>query len=307
MDSLDRIIIGELSANCRASFTELAEKYDVSVNTIKKRVEKLVQENVIVAFDVQIPLEALGASFGVIFLELAQKWSKEEINRLGNHQNIFAMSMGFQSEAIALMVYRNNAEMMGVIDYVRTFPSITNLRIVPLLPPLSYTMPPKSKPLDSLKKIDWRILQALQRNGRMQLSELSERVNASVPSVRKRLDYLRSNGFVSETVLINPGSVSQGIVVIFNLRVEEMSDGTQLSVESLLLEKFPESYWLSWRIADRPELLLVFQSPNAKEVVNLQERILQIIPNSVIADQLILGEWEYFPDFRQEIIDSHLK
>ncbi len=307
MDSFDRILIGELSANCRISFTDLAQKYDVSVNTIKKRVEKLVQENVIVAFDVQIPLEILHANFAVIYLELADGGDKERIRELGNHPNIYAIAFGFQSEVMVILTYRNNAELTSVIDYIRSERSIANQRIVPLLPPLAYKATQATKGLDDLKKIDWKIIHTLQKNGRMQLSDLSRIVKASVPSVRKRLTYLRENGMISETLLINPGAVSYGMVIIFNVRFQEISENVQIHTDRTLSEAFPENYWLSWRIADSPELLLVFQSPNAKDITYLHDQILQLISGTEIMQQMILGEWEYFPDFRNEIIESHLK
>jgi len=56
MDKLDRQILDELGYQCRVSFSKLAEKFDVSLNTIKNRVEALVDEGVIVNFVVQLNL-----------------------------------------------------------------------------------------------------------------------------------------------------------------------------------------------------------------------------------------------------------
>ncbi len=59
MDTLDRQILDELAYQWRVSFSKLAEKFDVSLNTIKNRVEALVEEDVIRKFVVQLSLEAL--------------------------------------------------------------------------------------------------------------------------------------------------------------------------------------------------------------------------------------------------------
>ena len=66
MDFLDKALFQELSNNCRVSFSDLSKKYDVSVNTIKNRVEDMIKEGLIVAFDVQLKLSLYNASFALI-------------------------------------------------------------------------------------------------------------------------------------------------------------------------------------------------------------------------------------------------
>ncbi|MHA2212551.1 MAG: Lrp/AsnC family transcriptional regulator, partial [Candidatus Thorarchaeota archaeon] len=54
MDLLDKLLIMELSNDCRMSFSELARKHEVSVNTIKSRVDSLLERRIILGFDVHV-------------------------------------------------------------------------------------------------------------------------------------------------------------------------------------------------------------------------------------------------------------
>ncbi|MHA2313031.1 MAG: Lrp/AsnC family transcriptional regulator [Candidatus Thorarchaeota archaeon] len=90
MDALDRLILSELSYQCRVSFSKLAEKFDVSLTTIKNRVEALVEEGVILRFVVQLPLDTLHANFAVIMLDIRKNTTPEDLISLGNHPFIMA-------------------------------------------------------------------------------------------------------------------------------------------------------------------------------------------------------------------------
>lgn len=306
MDSFDRILLAELAANCRVSFTDLAEKYSFSVNTIKKKVEDLVQEGVIHAFDVQISLRSVGASFAVTMIELNSDWSGDRLKELGKHPNIYSIASGIRSEALVLVIYRSNQELTEVVDFLQSTPGVSKTETVPLLYPLSAGEMPPSKGLEDLKRIDWMILQKLKWNGRMQLGELANVVGASPASVRKRLQFMLKNGLINQTILVNP-SLTKGLVVMYALSIQELSSEIQHRLDLLLAETFPDNYWLSWRVADRSLLLLTFQVQSTKDALEIRDRLLELIPDSSIAKQLLVGVWEYFPDFRDDLIASRLE
>ncbi|MFW9850369.1 MAG: winged helix-turn-helix transcriptional regulator [Candidatus Thorarchaeota archaeon] len=306
MDAFDRILMSELASNCRVSFTDLAKKYDVSVNTIKKRVENLVEEGVIVAFDVQIPLSILGASFAVVTMKLTPEWSRESIQALGEHPNIYGIASGIQSEAFALVLYRSNQELTQVVDLLISSTGVSDTETIPLLPPLTGGMVSSTKSLDNLKKIDWKILQKLRRNGRMQLGDLADNVGSSPASVRKRLKFMRDNGLIEETILVNPG-VSQGMVVMLALGLPGLSSEIQHNMDLLLSKEFPDNYWLSWRVADRSSVLLTFQVSSTREVLQIRDGVLDLIEDASVDGQIIVGIWEYFSDFRDDLISEKLK
>jgi len=60
MDKKDKKIIEMLKRNARRPFTEMAEKLDVSEATVRKRVQKLEEENIIKKYTVHVDTEKLG-------------------------------------------------------------------------------------------------------------------------------------------------------------------------------------------------------------------------------------------------------
>lgn len=60
MDEIDVLILNELEVNGRESFKELASKLNVSDVTVKKRVDKLVSNEIIKRFTIDVDYEKIG-------------------------------------------------------------------------------------------------------------------------------------------------------------------------------------------------------------------------------------------------------
>jgi len=133
LDNLDKALFQELSNNCRASFTELGKKYDVSVNTIKTRVETMIEQGIIVHFDVQLKLSLFNASFALVILRLKRLLTQEEKDEIGNHPFITSVSSGIQKDGMVVAIYRNNDELDQVIEHVRKNDYVDELDIYQIL------------------------------------------------------------------------------------------------------------------------------------------------------------------------------
>lgn len=305
MDHLDKALFQELSNNCRVSFTDLSKKFDVSVNTIKNRVEDMIQQGLIVFFDVQLKLSLYNASFALVVLRLKRLLTEAERDEIGSHQFVNSISTGMQLDALIIVVYRNNEELNEVIEYLRTYENVMNLEVFQMLPPLTSSVNlPVSKKLDVLKKIDWKILRELHWNGRMPIKDLAKKIGRSAPTVRKRLDYMREQGFLYETIISNIGVVGHGFVISFGLELPNLTIETQLEIDREMQSTFGDSFWVSWKVADRPIIFMTFQVDSAAEAQDIQTRLLSMFPEYVSLTQAISGSWRYYKDFRNKILDE---
>ena len=69
---------------------------------------------------------------------------------------------------------------------------------------------------------DVRILELLQENSRISISEISKRVNMSLSAVSERLKKLESSGVIEKyTVILNPQYLGKELSVIMNLCLEQ--------------------------------------------------------------------------------------
>jgi DNA-binding Lrp family transcriptional regulator len=300
---LDKTLIGELSNSCRISFSHLAEKYSVSVNTIKNRVEQLLEDKVILGFDVIPKLSLFSASFASIMLHLESMATREVIDDLGSSEFIMAVMTGFEPEGFAIAIYRNTDELNQAVEHLRTNSAVREVEVIQLLPPPSSKESLKaSKTLEDLKTIDWKILYHLRWNGRMPLKELAEKTGKSVPTVRKRIEFMRKHDLIYESTLVNIGAVGTGMVITIVVEIPDLSSSKQLEIDRLIHEAYPEEYWLSWLSADRPMILLTFYTTSAKAAGDIRNNLESVVPGLRVVGQTVSGEWEYFRDFRDEIL-----
>lgn len=306
LDHLDKALFQELSNNCRVSFTDLSIKYDVSVNTIKNRVENMMSDGIIVAFDVQLKLSLYNASFALVILRLKRLFTEREKDEIGHHQYITSVSTGLQLDGQVVIIYRNNDELNEVIEFLRSNENVKNLEVFQTLPPPTSSVSlPVSKELDALKKIDWQILQKLRWKGRMGIKDLAKELGRSAPMVRKRLDFMRNQGFLYETILTNIGVVGQGFVINFGLELPEISNEDQLIMDQELRSMFEDSFIVSWKVVDRPIIFITFQVDSATEAQEIQSRLLSKYPEHISITQAISGKWKYYRDFRDQILEDH--
>lgn len=76
----------------------------------------------------------------------------------------------------------------------------------------------KSKPV-ALDRLDWRIIEMLQRNARITNTELGKRIGLSQPAVAARIRRLEEQGVIEGyAARINPGLVGRGIAAIVRIR-----------------------------------------------------------------------------------------
>ncbi len=72
--------------------------------------------------------------------------------------------------------------------------------------------------------IDTKILEVLQENARVSISELSKRVNLSLSAVSERLKKLEASGIIEQyTAILNPSAMNKELTVIMLIQMENPS------------------------------------------------------------------------------------
>ena len=77
----------------------------------------------------------------------------------------------------------------------------------------------------ALDTIDVRILEVLQENARVSISELSKQVNLSLSAVSERLKKLENSNIIEQyTTVLNPGAMEKDLSAIMMISMEDPSD-----------------------------------------------------------------------------------
>jgi DNA-binding Lrp family transcriptional regulator len=84
LDAIDKGILIELTNNCRVTYRELAKKFSISYNAIKKRIKKIEKLGIIYQYQVRLSLSMTGANllFGLLFTDGSQD-EEDFVNHIG--------------------------------------------------------------------------------------------------------------------------------------------------------------------------------------------------------------------------------
>jgi hypothetical protein len=239
---------------------------------------------------------------------LKRLFTEQEQDEIGNHQFITSVSTGMQLDGQVVVIYRNNDELNEVIEYLRKNANVKKIELFQMLPPPTSAVGlPVSKELDVLKKIDWQILHKLRWNGRKPIKDLAKELGRSAPTVRKRLDFMRAQGFLYETILTNIGVVGTGFAINYGLEFPEISSEDQMKMDKDMRTNFADSFIVSWKVVDRSIIFMTFQVESAAEAQEIQAHLMSKYPEHISITQAISGKWKYYKDFRDQILEDHSK
>ena len=305
MDLLDKSLLLELEKNCRVSYSVLAQKYNISKDEVGTRITNLIKQRFIVKFTVVPSPSMYGYQKAILCFRSRQVLDEDRITLLGINKNVECISIGPNlSEGFALIYYRTQDEINEVASYFNQFHSefeeIRTFQIEEVSDTLAQE--PKKDQL-AFQKVDWLVLSHLREQGRLSLTELSRRTNIDIRTIGERLEFLRMNNLIDETIRINPGNQPKKFWVVFRI---ELSLYTRLIHNELKLElatQFGFSYWKSWKIVDQSSILLSFFCTNFQEFEKVQTG-LSDIPGLKSIEYFFGGSTYHFQDFRDEILEE---
>ena len=82
----------------------------------------------------------------------------------------------------------------------------------------------------ALDTIDVRILEVLQDNARVSISELSKQVNLSLSAVSERLKKLENSNIIEQyTTVLNPSAMEKDLSAIMMISMEDPSDTAEVT------------------------------------------------------------------------------
>ncbi len=303
LDNLDKYILMELSKNCRISFSFLAKKAQVSPNTIKNRYLNLLKQKIILASIIEFNPVLFNANYAFISFYFKKQISEDLINHIGNNEIVISVGFG-SNTGFATLIYRTNEELSKLSDFFSSLKDIDTFEIFPILLPFTSEYLTPLDTFESLQPLDWLLLYHLRTNGRMPLSQLAKKTQVTVKTIRKRLNSLLNKNMIRQTIWLNPGAISKGLMVIFKLEYLKITRKFLFEIEKEIKNIHKDNFWVSWQVVDRPIILLAFQAASSSEVNAIKNNIIKITPHYNSISQVIGGEMRYFPDFTDRILEE---
>ncbi len=304
MDEIDISLSLTLMANSRVPYKELAEKFDMSVNSIHKRVKSLVDLGVIHKFRATLGFPNFPGITNIIifgFSNIRQK--RQLINKLGGNEYIYNVTQG-SGNALYLHAYlRNINELDALVSFIRKTGHLTDLviGIDKRMPPIAIEELNSKPPTD----LDYLIINSLKNNSRKSISDIALEVGASTKTIRRRLDSLTENYLIQFQIDWYPDRT--GIIPsMINLKLDANVIIDDRKLEQKLKQKLGTRMLFNWSFSNLPNFRLIsIWTQSMKELQELQDQFLSEKYEKV--DLTVLVEGKMFPTWIDTFLEEKVK
>ena len=292
MDDTDVRICMLLLQNSRMPYREIAEKLELSINAVFKRIQKLIDTNVIRGFITNLSLSYLGVLNVIVFgksdshdLQLVRK-------KLDEEENTYWMSIAGGNELYIGGYLKKFSELETYSQKIQDIAILTN----PTVGIISHDSGQISasdgrKELDTTDK---RILSSLHKDSRKSLSDVASELNLSAKTVRRRIEQLESDGDITHSIQWYP-EASNDIISVFHLNLHPSSNKGEVGLR-IISTNFPNALFF-WSFANLPNYLTILSwNETMRNVMDLQKRLeadssVESVITNVIYSGFIFDTW----------------
>ena len=297
VDPVDKQILLQLVMNCRTTYQTLARKLGLTVNAIKKRIDKLIELGIITRFTVYLSLAFLGGEMSLTILSTNEgSKSQEFLNKIGANPMIFAAS--YLSDG-RLLVWAEYVGAKGLDELGRFLRSIEGVTETDM-----HTLIYEKGERCDFSLSDLKVLRCLREDARMSIAEIARQSRLTPKRVRKTLQrFLGDGGSMPEFFTPSTSQrdartlhacvnfriawdLNAGDGICFIVRVDWNADNKPRGEIIELFEKrFPENFWYALASASKPTLFCVFVTGHIREAEPLVHKI-GLIPDVVSVEAL---------------------
>lgn len=259
-----------LLADSRLSYRDLADKLGLSVNAVHKRIQSLQESGIIRAFVAKVSLYALGGIALWVFGRSETALSKIH-EQLGKHGSIFWVGIAGGNFLYVGAYLRDVSELEPFVDYLRKEAKMPD----PTVGILDSSIGPsetsgQGAPVSpSLDALDYQIVNALRRDSRKAVSDISEELGVTTKTLRRRLSRLIEDKAIELTIDWYPDS-SNDIMTVFHLQLKPTANRRE--VVPLLINKYWPRALLFEIFSNLPNrIICIVWSRTMKELKEIRE------------------------------------
>ena len=224
MDTIDIAIIRELLINSRVTYKQLSKKIELTVPTIHKRVQSLINEGIITRFKANLGIEYLNA-IQVHYLTMGKIKNIEKIiEEFNADENTSTVHIGSNDHIHVGGLLKNISELDQYSNYIKNMIGV-NFQHVGLMNHSEYhnncfSGNGEGTERVQLSNIHKKIIISIHKDARKTISDIATEIGYSVKTVRKELDKLINHHVLEFTIDWNPSS-SGNIVPFIHIYLSE--------------------------------------------------------------------------------------
>ncbi|MFW9875262.1 MAG: winged helix-turn-helix transcriptional regulator [Candidatus Thorarchaeota archaeon] len=304
MDEIDFIISMILMVNSRSSYRELAELFEMSVNSIHKRVKSMVDLGIIQNFKTRLSLFNFPNSANIIAFGVSKaKDPKAIIEKLGSHECVYNVTQASSNLFYTHSYIRSINQLDALVTFIRNEGEIDELIIG--IEKQKFSIDNEFSKNISLSDLDYLIIDALKDNARKPVADIADEIGVSTKTVRRHLDLLIEKNLVLFTIDWYPDKTSVFLSFII-LRVEP---GRNIDEEKLMDElrnRYGQKVLFSWSFSNLPDLIIIcIWISIMKELQDIENFLRTKEVESV--DVTVLVEGKNFPTWQETFLNDKIK
>jgi DNA-binding Lrp family transcriptional regulator len=263
MDIIDVQICKMLALNSRTPYREIGNRFNLSVNSIHKRIQALTRSGVINRFIARPSLKLLDATVLLIFAKSKSRNITKTIKQLGSNSNTYRIVLAAGNVLYVHGVIRKMSEMERYISFVTSQGEMeeSELGIVS-----------SSEKMDvTLSALDYQIMRSLSEDSRKDLSGVSKELGVSTRTVKRRLDRMMDAGAINLSIEFNPAA-SSSVTAMIHLKLGSLID--KQAVIAQILNRHQDNVLSIAGLDNHPDVLIInFWTGNMKELREIQDEL----------------------------------
>jgi Lrp/AsnC family leucine-responsive transcriptional regulator len=300
MDKTDIRLIMLLSANSRLSYAELAEKLNLSVNAVHKRIQLLIEAEVIRKFTARVSLLAKNAFVVYVFGNSQLSSFQGLPEKLKTHGSISWLAIGGGKFIYIGAYLQNIMELDQLVSYLKKEAGLLE-PTVGIMAPQTAALPALPKHLDTtLYDLDYQIIRSLKDNSRKPISEVAEELGVSAKTARRRLSRMIQNWLIELSIEWYPDA-SNDIMTLVEIHYKPEADANVLPS---ILKKYSPNTLFYWQFLNIPNVATYTVWTNTmkdlqsiRESLEREESVVSVVPN-------ILYTGYIFDTWRDQLVEK---
>ena len=292
MDKTDIVLCQLLLGNSRLSYSELADKLNLSVTAIHKRIQDLIESRVIRKFTAKISLFQLDALHIVVFGRSKLNSVQNLPEKLESNGLIYWLSVGGGNYLYIGAYLQNIGELDTLISFLKETAKMSEPTVGISTFPMPLGILPELKDR-TLYPLDYQIIGSLKNNSRKATSEVANELRVSAKTVRRRLARMMKDNLVELSMEWYPDA-SNDIISLIHVHLKPQADKNTMTK---LFQKYTPNIVFYWGFSNLPNVfIMMFWTSSMKDLQRIRESLekeadLQSVAPNVLYTGYIFETW----------------
>jgi DNA-binding Lrp family transcriptional regulator len=262
MDYMDKSILEDLGVNCRVTYQALAQKYNVSSNAIKRRIERLTESGVIENFTISLSWAMIDADTVLSHVYFDRSVNALDfLDKVGANPLVHMVGTDSYGCMNVVACYRGANDLAKLGEFLRSLDGVERVEMHPLIEEVGKKV--------KFTKLEIRVIAALLEGARMTVRELSKRTGLTARRVRRIIHDLIDNRGIHFTTMINWNAGDQ-TRVSFRIRWNETKIERNQIVEKVK-EKYPDQLVAVYPSSMKPLMWIEFMIDHMREAEGIAD------------------------------------